>query len=118
MELNRKKLVSFMLTAGSLLAALVMLNGCKKSEPTTTKPEATAMKQEMAKQETVADEAATQVASATEQTMCPIMDGNKINKNVFVEYQGKKVYFCCPDCKAKFLAEPEKYIAELPQFKK
>jgi len=118
MELNSKKLVSTMLTAGILFVALIMLNGCKKSEPGTTEPAATAMKQEMAKKETVADEAATQVASATEQTICPVMDGNKIDKNVFVEYQGKKVYFCCPDCKAKFLAEPEKYIAKLPQFKK
>ena len=118
MELNSKKFVSAIMITGTLFVALIILNGCKKSEPTTTEPEATAMKQEMAKKETVADEAATQVASASEQTMCPIMDGNKINKNVFVEYQGKKVYFCCPDCKEKFLAEPEKYIAELPQFKK
>jgi YHS domain-containing protein len=58
------------------------------------------------------------VAAAVEQTMCPVMDGNKINKNVFVEYKGKKVYFCCADCKAKFEADPEKYIAKLPQFAK
>jgi YHS domain-containing protein len=37
---------------------------------------------------------------------------------VFVEYKGKKVYFCCADCKAKFEADPEKYIAKLPQFAK
>ena len=46
------------------------------------------------------------------------MDGNKIDKNVFVEYKGKKVYFCCADCKAKFEAEPEKYLPKLPQFAK
>ena len=51
-----------------------------------------------------------------EQTICPVM-GNPIDKNVFVEYQGKKVYFCCPDCKAEFNADPEKYVAKLPQFK-
>ena len=45
------------------------------------------------------------------------MEGNKIDKNVFVEYKGKKVYFCCADCKAKFLADPEKYVAKLPQFR-
>ncbi len=61
-------------------------------------------------------ETATATASM-EQTMCPIMDGNKIDKNVFVEYKGKKVYFCCAGCKAKFEADPEKYIAKLPQFK-
>lgn len=52
-----------------------------------------------------------------EQTTCPVMNGNPINKNVFVEYQGKKVYFCCPECKAKFNADPEKYLDKLPQFK-
>ncbi len=117
MELNSKKLVSIIFTAGLLFVALVMLNGCKKSEPTTTEPEATAMKQEMAKKETVADEAATQVASATEQTKCPIM-GEPIDKNIFIEYEGKKVYFCCKACETKFKENPEMYIAKLPQFKK
>ena len=44
------------------------------------------------------------------------MDGNPINKDVFVEYKGKKVYFCCKGCPDQFLANPEKYIAQLPQF--
>ena len=52
------------------------------------------------------------------QTTCPIMDGNPINKAVFTEYQGQKVYFCCPGCIDKFKAEPEKYVKDLPQFKK
>jgi YHS domain-containing protein len=57
------------------------------------------------------------VTAAVEQTMCPVLEA-KIDKNVFVEYKGKKVYFCCADCKAKFEADPEKYIAKLPQFQK
>ena len=51
-----------------------------------------------------------------EQTLCPVM-GNPIDKKYFVEYQGKKVYFCCPGCDKMFLAEPEKYLDKLPQFK-
>jgi Cu(I)/Ag(I) efflux system membrane fusion protein len=46
-----------------------------------------------------------------------VMDGNPIDKNVFTEYKGKKVYFCCPACIDKFKAEPEKYVKDLPQFK-
>lgn len=57
------------------------------------------------------------VVAAIAQTTCPVMDGNPIDKNVFTEYKGKKVYFCCQDCVAKFKAEPEKYAATLPQFK-
>jgi YHS domain-containing protein len=54
--------------------------------------------------------------AAVEQTLCPVM-GNPINKDVFVEYKGKKVYFCCPGCDEKFTADPEKYLDKLPQFK-
>ncbi len=53
-----------------------------------------------------------------EQKMCPVMANMPINKDIFVEYQGKKVYFCCNDCKAKFEKEPEKYLSKLPQFSK
>ena len=56
-------------------------------------------------------------AAQIEQKMCPVMADMKINPEVFTEYKGKKVYFCCTDCKAKFEADPEKYVANLPQFK-
>jgi Cu(I)/Ag(I) efflux system membrane fusion protein len=51
-----------------------------------------------------------------EQKVCPVM-GGKINKDVFIEYKGKKVYFCCPGCESQFLKNPQKYIDKLPQFK-
>jgi YHS domain-containing protein len=47
------------------------------------------------------------------QTLCPV-SGEAINKDVFTEYKGKKVYFCCADCKTAFDKEPEKYAAKLP----
>ena len=59
---------------------------------------------------------AKEIAVAVEQTTCPIMN-MAIDKKVFVEYKGKKVYFCCPGCEDKFKAEPEKFLAKLPQFK-
>jgi Cu(I)/Ag(I) efflux system membrane fusion protein len=49
------------------------------------------------------------------QTLCPVM-GNPIDPAVFVEYRGQKVYFCCRGCDKKFLENPEKYLAKLPQF--
>ncbi len=51
-----------------------------------------------------------------EQTLCPVM-GNPINKDIFVEYKGRKVYFCCDGCDDMFLENPEKYLDKLPQFK-
>ncbi len=86
-----------------LAAGMVLMNGCKESEPAASD---------------TSSEKAPEVASATiEQTTCPVM-GGKINKNVFTEYKGKKVYFCCPGCDSKFKADPEKYISKLPQFQK
>jgi YHS domain-containing protein len=50
-----------------------------------------------------------------EQTTCPI-SGKAINKECSTVYKGKTVYFCCPNCKAAFEKEPEKYVGKLPQF--
>ncbi len=122
--------IGYLLLVTVALAAIVTLGGCKKKEqpaptkaPTIEKMAETATKttEEAKKGATeIAQEAkktVTAAAAEIEQAMCPIMDGNKIDKNVFVEYKGKKVYFCCPECKVKFEAEPEKYVAKLPQFK-
>jgi Cu(I)/Ag(I) efflux system membrane fusion protein len=57
----------------------------------------------------------TQSVTDADQTLCPVM-GNPINKDVFIEYQGKKVYFCCPGCDQAFKADPKKYLPKLPQF--
>ena len=93
-----RKFKTMLLLAGFLLVGLMVLGGCKKSEPAAP-PESE------------------EVASAEiEQTICPVMKG-AINKNLFTEYKGKKVYFCCAGCKGKFEKEPERYIAKLPQFK-
>ena len=56
-----------------------------------------------------------QVAESKEQTQCPVM-GGAVNKELFVEYKGQKVYFCCPGCEESFNKEPEKYVNKLPQF--
>ena len=106
------------------------LGGCKKKEQPPAMPKTMSM-EDMQKQAASTTKEAQKAATATaeeakktataaaaeiEQTTCPVIAGNKIDKNVFVEYKGKKVYFCCADCKAKFEADPEKYIAQLPQF--
>lgn len=44
-------------------------------------------------------------------TVCPVT-GEDAVATVFVEYQGKKVYFCCKKCVKQFGADPEKYIAK------
>ena len=109
MNAKKKQLITMLLLEGFLLAGSVFVYGCKKSEPAPTEPAAPTAAQ-------VADDAASQVVQAVEQTECPVM-GGAINKALFTEYKGKKVYFCCDGCKEKFEAAPEQYIAKLPQFK-
>jgi YHS domain-containing protein len=98
------KAKGLVLLAAAMLMVAGVLVGCKKKEqPVPAAPEA---------------KAAVSAVTKAEQTTCPILDGNKIDKNVFVEYKGKKVYFCCAACKSVFEKDPEKYAANLPQFKK
>jgi YHS domain-containing protein len=83
-----------------VLAGIFLFSGCKKkSEPAAP------------------TEAKQVVSEAIEQKTCPVMEGT-INKELYTEYKGKKVYFCCLGCKEKFEKEPEKYLSKLPQFNK
>jgi YHS domain-containing protein len=89
----RTHVVTVLLVAGVLVVGIVVLNGCKEKS-----------------------ESSAAASAGIEQTTCPVM-GEAINKSVYTEYNGKKVYFCCAGCVAKFKADPDKYIAKLPQFK-
>jgi YHS domain-containing protein len=44
--------------------------------------------------------------SVTYQTNCPIM-GGQINPAVYSEVDGRTVYFCCPGCEKKFVADKD-----------
>lgn len=46
------------------------------------------------------------------QTKCPIMGGD-VNKTVFADYAGKRVYFCCAPCTDAFKKDPDKYIEKM-----
>lgn len=63
-----------------------------------------------------ADEATPAVPAAINvvkhQTMCPVM-GGEIDKKIFADFQGKRVYFCCNACPAMFKKDPLKYIKKL-----
>jgi YHS domain-containing protein len=99
--MNYKK--TFFLTAGLTIICLLVTIGCqKKTKPAAPPPTA---------------EANVAAAAEVEQKICPVME-LPIDKSVFTIYQGKKVYFCCTNCKAEFEKNPEKYLSKLPQFAK
>ena len=46
------------------------------------------------------------------QKTCPVM-GGAIDKNIYVDYKGQRIYFCCNGCPAQFKKDPEKYLKKL-----
>lgn len=145
MKTKRNNLVTVCLlaVAGVLLVGMIVLQGCKGSDSESddnasgqkwtcpTHPDIiesrpvkcrrcgtdlVPVEPEKKEPGAMIDKPGKENAVAVEQTTCPIMD-MAIDKNVFVEYKGKKVYFCCPGCEDKFEANPQQYIAKLPQFK-
>ncbi|MFH1715724.1 MAG: YHS domain-containing protein [Planctomycetota bacterium] len=123
MKAQSTKIVAMLLAIPVLCVGLLMLNGCKDSGSEPSADSGQPM-QEMQGHEghdhaqmAMTDESAKETVATAEQTLCPVM-GNPINKDLFVEYQGKKVYFCCPACKPEFEKDPAKYVAKLPQFQK
>ena len=117
MNVGKEQLVMMSLLVVFLTVGLVAVNGCKKSEPQSSESHEGHDHAAMtAKPAEMVEAAKAVVAEINEQKTCPIM-GGPINKDVFIEYKGKKVYFCCPGCEGKFAENPEEYIAKLPQFK-
>jgi YHS domain-containing protein len=51
-------------------------------------------------------------AAGKKHETCPVM-GGKIDRKVFADYQGKRVYFCCAGCPEEFRKDPEKYLKVL-----
>lgn len=52
--------------------------------------------------------AKTEIAQKT----CPVM-GGPINKDLYADHLGRRVYFCCPACVDTFKRDPEKYLGKV-----
>jgi len=50
-------------------------------------------------------------ADEPNQVKCPVM-GGAANKRVYTDYEGKRIYFCCPPCIQQFKRNPEKYMKQ------
>ncbi|MFH1071643.1 MAG: hypothetical protein V1794_18635 [Candidatus Glassbacteria bacterium] len=49
---------------------------------------------------------------AVEQTVCPV-SGKPINKDNYVDHNGKRVYFCCQNCPKKFQQDADAILKKL-----
>ena len=50
--------------------------------------------------------------AAERNALCPVMGGETTDSEIFAEYKGKKVFFCCDGCIDDFEKDPEKYFAK------
>lgn len=46
------------------------------------------------------------------QTVCPVQ-GGEIDKSIYTDYKGYRIYFCCKGCPEEFHKNPEKYMKKL-----
>ena len=53
------------------------------------------------------------MAEGNPQTTCPVMTGNPVNKSLYVDAEGYRIYVCCGGCLGAVKADPAKYIAQL-----
>ncbi len=51
-------------------------------------------------------------ADVKAQTECPVM-GGKINKAIYADHEGKRIYLCCKGCIGAVQKDPAKYIKAL-----
>lgn len=98
-----------------VVATAAFISGCEKEEPTAGQGAQSSAEQLTAAAQEAAATGQAKAEEAILQKTCPVM-GGPINKAIFVEYEGKKVYFCCKGCETEFQKDPAKYVAKLPQF--
>ena len=53
------------------------------------------------------------LAAGQPQTTCPVMKGSPVNKSLYVDANGYRIYVCCGMCQKTVQADPAKYIAQL-----
>jgi len=56
--------------------------------------------------------AAEQASGGKAQTTCPILAG-QVDKSLYADYEGKRVFFCCASCKDDFNKDPAGYIKKM-----
>ena len=88
----------------AMLVFVLAFTGCtekeeKKKDTNTEKTDESSKNEETPKKEIV----------IKDNKFCAVVDEELADKEVFTEYKGNKVYFCCNRCKGKFEKDPKKY---------
>jgi len=96
--------VRFLMSFALILGIAVLVAGCTETTTTTDRPAAGPAASP--------EGGAAIIVEAGNQETCPVM-GGKINKTLYVDHDGKRIYVCCAACIGKFNENPEQYIQKL-----
>ncbi|NOY88412.1 MAG: YHS domain-containing protein [FCB group bacterium] len=47
------------------------------------------------------------------QKNCPVSGKELTEKTVYIDYEGRRIYFCCPDCQDTFNKDPKEYLSQM-----
>ena len=47
------------------------------------------------------------------QTNCPVSGEELKEKSLFIDHEGRRVYFCCQSCVDSFKGDPDKYLEQM-----
>jgi len=50
---------------------------------------------------------------AVTNTTCPILEGEEVDPDVYTDYKGQRIYFCCRKCRRQFLDDPTAYAEQV-----
>jgi YHS domain-containing protein len=116
-----KRTTAGFITVGAAL--LVLVAGCGSAEKAPqAKDEHAAMgsheghahETAQAKEQSEAVTATAAKAELVPQKTCPVM-GSPIDKGIYADHEGKRVYFCCAHCVGEFRKDPAKYLKKLEE---
>ncbi len=54
-------------------------------------------------------------AALKAQATCPMMQGMEINKDLYVDHEGRRIHVCCPGCIEAVQADPDGAVAALAE---
>ena len=91
-----KEITAVVITVASCLLA----TGCAESAPKKAGEETPGKAAEM--------------PALVKQTQCPVM-GGEINKDIYVDVEGKRIYLCCRGCEEAIKKEPLKYLQQMKE---
>ncbi len=49
------------------------------------------------------------------QTTCPVSGEKLAEKEIFTDYEGRRIYFCCKKCRGTFNEDPQKFLKKMDQ---